>query len=223
MKRTLVILALIAAAVTGPRAAQADRADTIFVGQFNPNLSNGYSHRTDPALLRDWTGQRLAGIIVDCYGPTGAAADSTTLDSLAFEVLVQGGSGGGDVIDADDSDAQLGGWFCTTMDSASLVLPGNLTPITGAASTQPKYPYDVFSRHLFTKARKQASGVDIPGRASFRTDGTASATRRSFVIQFNDGFGARQVASKRMAVMVLFRHPRKVPALMRILAIRENS
>lgn len=207
--------------------ASADRADTLLIGTFRPVLATGFVYKTDPSVIREFTGQRLSGIVIDCYGSNGTAADSTTLDSLAFEVGVLGGSAGGDMIDWDDSDDQAGGWFCTTMDSSAIANgpsgAGLLTPITGAASTLPKYPYDVYSRHVFCKSRKQASGVDIPGRAAMRTDGTASATRRSFVILFNDGFGGRAMAFKRMSVILLMRQPRKVPALIRILAINEPT
>jgi hypothetical protein len=88
--------------------------------------------------------------------------------------------------------------------------PGNLTPITGAASTRSKYPNDVSSRVIFGKNRRTAFGVAIPGAPGVEFGFLAtdqSRTNVGFVIPINDAFGGSQ-ASKNMKLGLLNRFPR---------------
>lgn len=142
-------------------------------------------------------------------------ADSASADSGAFEVFAfatigasASDSAGFGPIDLDDSSPRLDGWFCTTLDSTRLVLPGNLTPITGAASTVPKFPYDVSRRIVFGAPVLTASGVAIPG-ASNVVFGPRGVTRsRWFYLAISDAYGGVLRGFDRFSLGILNRQPR---------------
>lgn len=141
-------------------------------------------------------------------------ADTVLVDSIAAEVFLFVDTGvdssGFAPLDLDDSSPRLDGWFLTTLDSTRLAAPGNLTPITGAASTQPKYPYDVSRRVVFGIGPRAASGVPIPesNQVRYGFGGTGNAQTRWFFCTLNDAYGGAVRGANRITIGFLNRHPR---------------
>jgi len=150
---------------------------------------------------------------------TDWAADTLSVDSIAVEVFLYAKSAVDSAafspVDLNDSNHRLDGWLCTSLDSTALVVPTNLTPITGAAAALPKYPNEVSSRVVYGKPTLTAFGVAIGGANLVLRRGegaVAKATQlpsRWFHLPLTDAYGAPLLSYPTVTVGVLNRHPRK--------------
>jgi len=143
-------------------------------------------------------------------------ADSVEADSLATEMFLFGGAGsltaGLVPVDSDDSNgAKFDGWMLTSLDSTSLSAPGNITPITGTASTSSKYPNHMSSRIVPSQHQRTAFGQPIPGSEGIEFGGLSGANPTSVIcswwIPVSDAFGGA-LSFRNLQVGLLNRHPR---------------
>lgn len=210
MKRLVAVLALLLSASIAQAASQNGRPRALMqdvaIGAGGSGTEWYLSGSQD---VRNYANSTLA---VLCTFADSVAADSAAFEAFLFAdlALAAEDSSGLAPMTLDDSRPRLSGGFFTTLDSARLVLPGNLTPITGAASTQPKFPYDVSSRVVYGKGVQQASGVNIPGAVNLRFGQNAANRQRNrwFFLPLNDAYGGVVRGADRIAWGFLNRHPR---------------
>jgi hypothetical protein len=160
---------------------------------------------------------------VEAFLYTQAGVDSTgtkyisggTMADSARAAPVVGDSTRYALVDLDDSSPKLDGWFCTTIDSTNLVLPGNLTPVSSPAS---KFPSEVSRRIVFGKpVLSTALGTAIPGMWFVESPDSrqrvGGADRNHlpdawFFLHLNDAYGGPIRGLHEINLGVLNRHPR---------------
>lgn len=221
MRRILATLLLALSAVGAAHAGSQNGAPrTLFESQTLGAGGGGAEVVLSDSIAIPSVGYGMLAIRLSCV-TAGASQDSVGVDSTAFEAFLLGKADGAEVdssgyapVDLDDSNTRIDGFFCTTLDSSSLMLPGNLTPITGAASTLPKFPFDVSSRRVWGAAVQTASTVAIPGISNIRFGGGPAATHTSvrgvrwFYCNLADAFGGNLRGLKSIRVALLNRNPR---------------
>ena len=221
-------------AVMKPRTGSS--YDTLFVARGDSNGTwtqrrPGAPITLVPGNASDTTGTnnsaafRLFSTPIDVSGYSGGAlevvctlVDSVKADSVLAELFPFGSASSATAglvpIDTDDSNGpKLDGFTLTTLDSTELSKPGNVTPITGAASTTIKFPWYLSSRVIPGQHARTVSGVQIPGAEGLEYGGLSgvntSANVVTFWIPFTDGFG-NPLATRTLQVAILNRHPRTI-------------